>query len=429
MRRLLCIWICALGAASVGVWIAQPGPYAGAKRVLLWVSDNNPTRQGQLGIFEKTNPGYKVVLDPGNATVDKVIVQCLAGVGPDLIDSYDAFQLDAYVKAGVVEDLTNVLPRFGIDVKSQTFSGIQGAAIRDGRVYGVPADLSVDGIWVHRDILREAGIAVPHGPWTWEQLAQLAQKLTLRDASGRVIRYGLLYDWGWKDFFCTYGARVFTPDGKRCVVDSAEAIRAVTMMRDLTFKYHVAPSPVEEASMSARGGWGSGLISWFGAKRGAMALGGRWWLASLRDYHGLDLGVIECPNGGYRHYFGYGRATLINKNSKNREGGLGFLRCLATAKYNREVNLDADGVCAFRKFAYDGSLRDAATHPDEHDNEVWVTLAEHAVPDEASPYVDGATVGRLIQRQIDLVKTGDKEPAYAMRDAKRDIDAALAARG
>src|SRR5208283_5099418 len=201
---------------SLAVWKLQPGPNVDGRRELVWVSDDNPTRQGQLGVFEKTDQRYRVTLDPDNQGVEKVIVQCLAKVGPDLIDSYDAFQLAAYVKSGIVEDLTDVLPRYGIDVKSQTFPGIQGAAIYNGRVYGVPADLSVDGVWVHRDILREAGIPEPRGPWSWEQLAELAQKLTLRDAAGHVVRYGLLFDWNWKVFFCTYGAHVFSPDGKTC---------------------------------------------------------------------------------------------------------------------------------------------------------------------------------------------------------------------
>ena len=425
LRKVLGASICGLVAMSFGVWWAQPGSDAGGKRVLLWVSDDNPTRQAQLGVFQRVDPRYKVVLDPSNQGVEKVIVQCLAGVGPDLIDCYDAFSLASYVKSGIVEDLTDVLPQYGVDVKTQTFAGIQGAAICNGRVYGVPADLSVDGIWVHRDILRQAGIQEPRGPWSWERLASLAQKLTLRDPSGRVTRYGLLFDWNWKVFFCTYGGHVFSPDGKTCILDRPEAARAVAMMHDLVYKYRVAPTPVEQASMSGRGGWGSGSIGWFGTKRGAMALGGRWWLASLRQYLGLDLGVVECPNGGYRRFFGYGRATLINTATKNREGALGFLKCLATGAYNREVNSDADGICAFREFAKDSSLLDDQGHPSEHDNDVWLDLAEHAVPDEMSPYVDGATVNRLITRQLELVREDEKDPVTAMRDAKRDVDAAL----
>jgi ABC-type glycerol-3-phosphate transport system substrate-binding protein len=410
---------------SVGVWLVQPSPVKDGKRALVWVSDNNPTRQGQLKQFEDTDKRYRVVLDPDNQGVEKVIIQCLAGVGPDLIDSYDSFQLAAYVKSGIVEDLTDELPKQGIDVKSQTFKGIQGAAIYNGRVYGVPADLAVDGIWVHRDILRKAGISEPHGPWSWEQLIRLAQRLTIRNSAGKVTQYGLLFDRNWKDFFCTYGAHVFSPDGKQCILDRPEAVRAIQMIYDLAHKYKVAPTASEESSMSAQGGWGSGSIAWFGSKRGAMALGGRWWLASLRSYPALDLGVIECPNGGYRRFFGYGRATLINRESQNRKGALAFLRCLSSAAYNREVNRDADGVCAFRQFATDASMLFDPAHPDERDNDVWVDLAEHAVPDETSPYLDGATVSRIVQKQIDLVETNGKEPEFAMRDAKREIDLAL----
>ena len=407
---------------SAGVWLSQPRPREDGKEELAWVSDDNPTRQGQLGVFERTHPRYRVTLDPDNQGVEKVIVQCLAGVGPDLIDSYNAFDLAAFVNSGIVEDLTDTLKQKGIDVKSQTFPGIQGAAIYEGRVYGVPADLSVDGIWIHRDILRKAGIPEPRGPWSWEQLAQLAQRLTGRDATGRVTQYGLMFNWDWKDFFFTYGAHIFSPDGRRCLLDRPEASRAIAMMHDLVYKYRVAPTPVEQASMSGEGGWGSGSIAWFGAKRCAMALGGRWWLARLRDYPGLDLGAAECPNGGFRRFWGYGRATLVNKASKHRDAALAFLECLSTPVYNREVNQDADGVCAFKQFA--NNLDDPA-HPNEHDNDVWVDLAQHAAPDETSPYLDGATVSRLIQKQVDLVEENSKDAVTAMRDARRDIDEAM----
>jgi hypothetical protein len=34
-------------------------------------------------------------------------------------------------------------------------------------------------------------------------------------------------------------------------------------------------------------------------------------------------------------------------------------------------------------------------------------------------------VSRIVQKQIDLVETNGKEPEFAMRDAKREIDLAL----
>ena len=123
---------------------------------------------------------------------------------------------------------------------------------------------------------------------------------------------------------------------------------------------------------------------------------------------------------------GFYSASLL-KRSKNREGALAFLQCLSTPVYNREVNDDADGMCAFRKFANQLSPKDDPVHPAEHDNDVWIDLADHAVPDETSPYLDGATVSRLIQKQLELVEADEKDPVSAMRAAKRDIDAALAA--
>jgi multiple sugar transport system substrate-binding protein len=429
MKSLFATAVCAMLALSVVAWRSQADAGKDTRTVLLWTSDDNPTRKGQYGLFNQEDRQYRVVLDPANAGVEKAIVQSLAGVGPDLIDAYTAFDLGAYVKSGIAMDLTEELKHRGIDVRRDCFKGILGAAVYDGRVYGVPADMSVDAVWYHRDIFAREHVPPPVGHCRWEDLARLAQRLTLRDHQGRIARYGLLFSFSdWRLFFRTYGAHVFTPDGAHAAIDQPEAIAAVEMMRDLIYRYHVSPSPQDEQSMSSQGGWGSGTIAWFGADppRGAMAIGGRWWLAQMRNYKNQDFGVVESPNGGVRAYFGYGRATLINRNSRHLDGALRFLTYLATPMYNRLVNDDADGICAFRAFAQGKAFDFNPAYPRERDNAVWRTASELAKPDEASPYVDGATVGRLVSRQLDLVSNGAKSPAEAMRSAAREIDAEIA---
>ena len=43
----------------------------------------------------------------------------------------------------------------------------------------------------------------------------------------------------------------------------------------------------------------------------------------------------------------------------------------------------------------------------------------------SSPYIDASEVDLYLNRQMDLVKLDQKDPASALRDAARDIDAAL----
>lgn len=403
----------ALIILSLIAWRSQPPPSVAGKMPLVWVSDDNPLRKAQIARFESAHPTLDLKLDSANNALEKTIVQSLAGVGPDVFDCGSAAQLSAYVKSGVAMDITDVLKKDGIDVATQTFTGCHGPAILDGHVYGVPTNISADGIWFHKDIFREEGVPFPKGPYTWPDFLKLAEKMTKKDANGRITRYGLLFEWyGWQNFLYAYGGRVFSPDGKTCTLDAPNAIAAIQLMGDLIWKYHVSPSPSEEAAMATNGGWGSGGITYFGSKRGAMALGGRWWLATLGSYN-LDLGVAVTPTGNSNDTYGYGRATLVNKNAKNLKGAIEFLKYLAGPTYNGLINEQKDGVCAFEQYA---------KFPQRSEADTWLQLAKRAVPGQVSPYIDGNVSDKLIQIQLDLVKAGDKTADQAMHDAARDIN-------
>jgi len=199
----------------------------------------------------------------------------------------------------------------------------------------------------------------------------------------------------------------------------------VQFMHDLVYKYKVSSSPVEEAAQSTAGGFGSGSISVFGSKHAAMALGGRWWLAQLRGYKGIAIGVMESPFENARQFHAYGRATLINKEGPHRKEALEYLLYMGGPEYNNLVNDQADGICAFRKYAETPQFLFNPAYPKETDNAVWQAITALAAPDETSPYVNGQVVGRVVTEQLDLVKSDQKTAAEAMRDAAKQINDAM----
>ena len=402
----------------------QPRPRSGVIE-LVRVSDSNPLRLEQCELFNREHPGFHVTLDPGTG-VDKIIVQSLGGVGPDVFDAFDPFELSAYAQGGIALDITDDLAKRGIDLSQITYPGVLPTAIYEGRVYGIPTNFAADALWIHREILQEAGISEHRGPWTWDEFIPLAQRLTLREADGRPVRYGFAFEWWqWRDFFTGFGAGVYTADGTRCTLGDGPSVAAVSLMHDLVYKYRVSSTPVEDASMSTAGGFGSGGASIFGSRHAAIALGGRWWLAQLRTYKGLNLGVMEAPHGTVRKFFGYGRVTLINKASRNREADLDFLLYQLGAEYNALVNSQADGISAFRRYNQgDAFLHDPA-HPEETDNATWRSIAENSVGADVSPYLSGQVASQIIKDQLDLVQSDSKSAAAAMRDAGVQINAAI----
>ena len=427
VRKFLLASFALLLTASVAVWLLQPPQSADGQTVLIWVSDENPARQQQARLFEKLHPNIKVVIDPVNAGPDKVIVQSMAGVGPDVFDAMDCFQVAAFAKSGIALDVTDELKKDGIDVQTETFSGGLASSIYDGRTYGIPTNIAADGIWADEDALKAAGIVLPSGGWTWDQFIPIAQRLTLRDTDGRIRRYGFLFDWSnWRHFFCGFGARVFNENGTRSSVDSPYAVAAVQLMFDLVHKYHVSPTPIEQTSMATEGGFGSGFISLFAAKRGALALGGRWWLSELRKAKDLNLRVFESPFGLFRRSHGYGRSLLVNRNSKHMAEALELQRFMASDPYLDLINDQADGLASFLRANRKPSFQFNPKFPKERDNEVWLHITERGVGDDTSPFIDMSTVSGVIQVQLDMVQSGQKTPADAMKDAAASINGEIA---
>ena len=418
----------ALMLLSLVAWRIEPQPPAG-KTPLVWVSDDNPARRGQIALFNKLHPQYDLRLDPLDPTagMEKVMLQCLAGVGPDLFDAWGPSQLDSYVRSGVAWDVTDELAKRGIDQAREVWPAGLTAAIRDGRVYAFPTNIAVDAIWLNKDLFDAAREPYPKGPWTWDEFIRVAQRLTLRDERGRIKQFGFLCDWWyWLQFVMQWGGRIYSPDGTRCVVDSPEAIAAVQFMHDLMYKHHVMPTPVDEATMATQGGWGSGTISYFGTGRGAMAMGGRWWLCTLRDYGRLNLGVVESPYAKRRLLRAYTRATLVNRYSPRREQALDFLVYLAGKDYNDLINRQADAVAAVIRYNYTPEFLHNPEHPEEDYNEVWREVINYGRPDDWSPFINGQTATRILDKQMDLIKNDQKPVPDAMSDAARLVNEEIA---
>jgi hypothetical protein len=153
-----------------------------------------------------------------------------------------------------------------------------------------------------------------------------------------------------------------------------------------------------------------------------MALGGRWWLCTLRDYHGLRLGAVESPHARFRICQGYAKVTLVNRNSPRRREALDFLRYEASREYNELIDDQADALGPTIRFAYTPRYLRNPQYPEEDYNAVWRSAMEHAQPDQVTPFVNGDLVARIFKKQLDLVQADEKTPAEAMRDAARLVN-------
>ena len=426
MKYIFLAIIAGLIALSFVAWAISPKPVQDGKTILYWTIDNNPTRQGQVALFNEMHPQYDlriVTWDPKDRL--KVIVQCLAGVGPDIFCAFSTFELAAYIKSGIAWDITDELKAMGVDIHNDVWNGANPCLMYNGRLYGFPNNVAVDAIWYNKDIFDACGIDYPKGPWTWEEFIKLAQKLTIKDENGRIKHFGFVFGWEsvqWYMFVRQWGGRVFSEDGTRCELDCSETIAAIQFMQDLIYKYKIAPSPEQEAGMASVGGWELGPAMFFNSGNAAMALGGRWWLIAMRNYKDLNEGVVECPHGPYRVYHSYGKATLINSRSPRRREALDFLKYMMTPEYNDLINKQGDAMPPMKKYCFTEGFLYNSEHPEEDYNAIWRDVMQYGIPERPSPFVDGAIAKRIIKDQLDLVKINQKSAADAMRSAADEIN-------
>ncbi len=415
---------------SFAAWRTRPRPADPSKIQLVWSTDDNPFRREQLDPFNRLYPRYHLDIDPNNPEVEKVIVQSAAGVGPDVFDCWSGFALTAFVKADIAWDITDELKKMHIDVEKETWPAVQPTCVYDGRVYGFPENAAANGLWFHKDLLREAGVEIPRGPWTWEQAVPLLKKLVKKDATGRTIRYGLVLDWdnNYRQFILQWGGHMYTPDGTRCTLDSPQCIAAIEFMQSLV-QEGIVPDMAAEKSLATSGGYGgTSVITLFADKRSATAIGGRWWLCSMRDpqFRDLQLGAAEAPYGVEHVFAGYGKSTLINKYSPHRYEALAFLAYLHGREYNELINHEADGVGPVMKYADEPAFLHDPDYPKEDYNQIWRSIQKAAVPEEVSPFMNGAVLQRLMVGQLDLIRGGDRTAAEGMREATRQVNRRIA---
>ena len=413
---------------SVVAWWWRPALVEDGRKDIIWICDDNPARHEQIALFNQIYPQYNLKLDPQNLGMEKTIVQCLAGVGPDVFDCYSGFQLSAFVRSGIALDCTDLFPQHGIDIKA-VWPCLNPLVIHEGRVYGHPGNAGADALWFNKALFEEAGIPLPRGDWTWDDFIPIAKRLTRFDSHGRPVQFGVMlgkFDWQ-SVFLGQWNAFIYTPEGTRSTLDSPEATAAAQFYQDLIYVHGVLPSPTEEETMASSGGWGSGTITLFGAGKAAMAVGGRWWLCILRtkDYANLRLGAVELPRGPTKRLIGIGRSSLVNAKSTNVEGALAFMEYLHGPYWSNLINKQADAMAAVKKYNYTDEYLFNPEHPEEDYNDVWRAAMENAVPPEVSPYVNGQTVDRILVKQGDLLRERLKTGTEAMRDAARAINQAI----
>ncbi|MDK2970717.1 MAG: multiple sugar transport system substrate-binding protein [Candidatus Sumerlaeota bacterium] len=428
-------WFFAASAVAIALlWALAvatlPDNTADGRTPLSWSTDPNPARRAQIAPFEEANPDLAILVEP--VTVDKTIIQCSTGVGPDIIEVYSTEQMVTFIDAGILLDLTPYAAKMGFGPES-TYPKLVGNLMYEGRQYRYPANAASQVLMYNKRMFREAGVAEPSDGMLWDDFIELIKPLTVKRDSGRGYeQFALLMSKGYaRDIHLQYGAHFFAENGTVCVLDSPESIAAMQFFYDLMVKHEVIPTPAAAEALSAAGGWGVGEIRWFAAEKSACIWGSRWMMVILRQYPELqkEIGVALLPRmpGGVPASYSGTRGPGINANSERIDEALRFLQYLASDEYAEVIAMSSDGLPPQAAYTEDPSRLLNPKYPWEDFQQKFIDSMSYAEPPEVSPFVSSIVVDRAWTDAIDNVQNGLMEPEEAMKAAARTINDRIAA--
>lgn len=159
-----------------------------------------------------------------------------------------------------------------------------------GHIYSIPFQRSTPVLYYNKAMFKQAGIK--SAPKTWTQLAKDAQKLTQKDSSGNVTRWGVEFPsdgtvyWMWEGLVLETGQKLFNSTGTKVYFNSPGAAKATNFLIDLSHKYHaMAPGILA---------WGNAPTDFIGGKT-AMIYHSTGSLSAILAGANFPVGVAYMP--------------------------------------------------------------------------------------------------------------------------------------
>lgn len=347
------------------------------------------------------NVTVKLVRDNDASYYDKLVTQISAGKGPDIV-RLEPPKVAQYSASGFLAPVDSALGD-----KSDYFKNTIDAATRDGKVYGVPQDVSTLALYYRKDLLTKAGISAP--PATWDDLTSDAKKLTGDGKYG----IGLFGGWGAYEFYpwlWQSGADVLNDKGTKATFDSAAGVSALTLWTDLQ-KSSMPAGMATATEDDVRGPFTNGNIAMFtsgpymtGVLKGAGLKDDQW-------------GVAPLPSGEQSASVLGGMDLAVLANSPHKEQATSFLKWWATDAVQTEWAKDLGYVPAKQ------SLYEQSPFKDDANVAVFGKIIESS---QSRPTIArAADVDTALGNAVAAALSGSATPKQALEDAAKKANAAL----
>lgn len=285
-------------------------------------------------LMQEKYPDVNVIGDTYGWDVKTFNMKASSGQLPNLFN-VAVTEIKNLIRSGYVEDMTDVLKEFGYDTAVN--SDLLDLGTVDGKIYVLPANGYVNGLYVNKKLFKEAGLVNEDGtikyPKTYQEVAEYGQ--IIKEKTG-VSGFALpttnnCGGWHFLNIAWSYGVEFMQEDadGKwKATFNTQECKEALQYIHDLQWKYKVLPDDKVIDQV--------GLYQLFGTYRTAMMIADPP-CQKLYQNFGMDkddVMVVSMPSGPAGAYTQMGGDVYMFSKGTTLEQQRACLQWLALGGFN-----------------------------------------------------------------------------------------------
>ena len=183
----------------------------------------------------------ELIPTPNSGYVEAFTSSVLAGSPPDVID-LSSRAISTVASQGLLQPLDDMVPYKDV---ADIAPGMWAAGQFDGHQVALPSRSSAMILYYNKDVFDKAGVPYPTDDWTYEDLIQVCQDLTMDDQFGVGISAdlsdpGAAMNW-LLPMVWSQGGDVLTEDLSAAATTTDEFKKGLALWTDLYTKYKCAP--------------------------------------------------------------------------------------------------------------------------------------------------------------------------------------------
>lgn len=242
--------IAGLGGCSIGGKQTSSGQYETSIVVGNWPTSQKTAqleaKNAMKDNYMKKYPNIEIIPDTWSYDVNTFLPKATSNQLPTTYPTFFT-EVKKIAEAGYAADVTEKMKEYGYT--DSIGDDIKSLVSYDGKMYAVPTDAYVMGLYVNMNLFKEAGLVNDDGtpiiPQTYDEMMETAK--TIKEKTGKagfaiptMKNYG---GWQFMNLAWSYGVNFMEEiDGKwTATFNSPECIEALKYLRDLKWEHNAMP--------------------------------------------------------------------------------------------------------------------------------------------------------------------------------------------